>query len=332
MCLLSFHNARYSSVSKPSSASNATWLNGLTDIKMANTFCYTSTPLRQIESLKKNGYAIIPRSEEQDVCDLEKVNKYVLEYLSFARNKISYKIWRLFNYVDNSTNRHSIPLPCSGLLNSVLSKSIKSVQQLLLSQVPENAHLVELSAIVSFPNSARQITHSDIQYCKTDFIISGFIALNDVTLENGPTCIFAGTQTKSFHRHIQQSPTTAVHYSSDGCVDDYGDNASEKDTNYKENNAEEEEEEEETARLQEEVIGVKEVSALLKIGDILIFDTRVFHYGAANNSEFPRALLMFSFQESTILGKEDRIHGFTYHLHSTVRDKYRLNDFFTSKR
>lgn len=307
---------------------NSTWLNGLKDIATANSFRYSLSPLAQIESLKKNGYAIIPRSNEQNVCELEKVNEFVLEYLATSRNNISYKIWRFFNYVDTSANRHSIPLPCGDLLNSVLSKSIKSIQQFLLSQVPEDAHLVELSAIVSFPGSARQITHSDIEYCKNDFILSGFIALADVTIENGPTCVFAGTHTESFHRHIPKSYPNMVHYSSDGYMDDGDDIRTAEESDNTRINSQEMEKKEE-ARLMKEVIGVKEVSVLLKIGDILIFDTRVFHYGAANTSELPRALLMFSFQESTHRGKEDRIHGFTYHLHSTVRDQYRLKDFLT---
>lgn len=321
---------RAKSCSSVTDSAHSAWLNGLKDIKTATSFRYSLSPLVQIESLKKNGYAIIPRSKEQNVCELEKVNEFVLDYLAATRNSISYIIWRFFNYVDTSANRHSIPLPCGDLLNSVLSKSIKSIQDLLLSQVPTNSHLVELSAIVSFPGSARQITHSDIQYCNNDFILSGFIALTDVTIENGPTCVFAGTHTESFHKYIPKSQPNTVHYTSDGYVDDYDGGDGDDDTRTAEEKMNRQEEEEnEEARLLKEVIGVKEVSALLKIGDILIFDTRVFHYGAANTSKLPRALLMFSFQESTHRGKEDRVQGFTYHLHSTVRDQYRLHDFLT---
>lgn len=70
--------------------------------------------------------------------------------------------------------------------------------------------------------------------------------------------------------------------------------------------------------------------------------TKVFHYGSANISSDPRALLHFSFQagnrncdikEEEEIRQEvdekefDDVYGFTYHLHNTVANKFRLDSF-----
>ena len=63
------------------------------------------------------------------------------------------------------------------------------------------------------------------------------------------------------------------------------------------------------------------------LGDILIYDTKLFHYGSANKSTEPRALLAFSFQSCTPWGSTEKINGFTYHCHPTINGKYRVEDF-----
>ena len=64
--------------------------------------------------------------------------------------------------------------------------------------------------------------------------------------------------------------------------------------------------------------------ALMDTGDIVLFNTKVMHFGGANNSGKTRTLLSFSFQKSgTVLAD-----GFTYHAHSSVKNaKLMLRDF-----
>ena len=68
-------------------------------------------------------------------------------------------------------------------------------------------------------------------------------------------------------------------------------------------------------------------AALLDIGDILLYDAKLFHFGGANTSSDPRALLMFSFQECTPWGSIERVSGFNYRCDSSVEGKYRLGSF-----
>ena len=67
--------------------------------------------------------------------------------------------------------------------------------------------------------------------------------------------------------------------------------------------------------------------AQLQAGDVLLFNTMLFHYGGANLSAHPRALLSFSFQRSAPCGSMQPINGFTYHCHSSVQGRYSLGSF-----
>ena len=68
------------------------------------------------------------------------------------------------------------------------------------------------------------------------------------------------------------------------------------------------------------VAGAIPVHALMNAGDILIFDTKLFHFGGANISKNPRALLCLAFQSFEAGSKDINIvDGFTYHCHSSVK-------------
>ena len=58
--------------------------------------------------------------------------------------------------------------------------------------------------------------------------------------------------------------------------------------------------------------------ALLCAGDVLLFNTTIFHFGEANRSNDPRVLLGFAFQSNNDDGDAcfelDKTNGFTYHI------------------
>lgn len=61
----------------------------------------------------------------------------------------------------------------------------------------------------------------------------------------------------------------------------------------------------------------------LQIGDILLFNSMIFHYGAKNSSVESRPLLSFSFQNVDSISKQlVYIDGFTYHSHHTIRNAH----------
>lgn len=306
------------SASKKTAAES--WLTGLEQTIDATPSKYCRISREQIESLHTYGYVIVPRASSQSIDELEKANLLVLDLLKTSQRSISYRIWRFFNSVDTSQERHSLPLPLCRLLLSVLTKTVQSLEPVLRSMLENDAHLVELSSIISLPGAKRQSTHSDTPFSKQHIIISGFLALTNVNVENGPTCVFGGTHTEAFHRRVpSKNRSNTTHYSSDGSmVDSYGNYDDEKTPII------------ETAEETQQVslaMETKEIRAMLQIGDILLFNTKLFHYGSANTSSLPRALMMFSFQNTTYSDAEDRVNGFTYHLHYTVKGKYRLQDF-----
>lgn len=63
------------------------------------------------------------------------------------------------------------------------------------------------------------------------------------------------------------------------------------------------------------------------LGDVLLYDSKIFHFGGANSSIIPRPLLFFSFQECTPWGFIDYVSGYTYNCHHSVKGKYAINSF-----
>lgn len=70
------------------------------------------------------------------------------------------------------------------------------------------------------------------------------------------------------------------------------------------------------------------VYAMLEPGDILIFDTKLFHHGTSNMSLLTRALMCLSFQKKDVFGNSETVNGFTYHCDRSVSNKnITLHDF-----
>ena len=177
----------------------------------------------------------------------------------------------------------------------------------------------------------RQKTHSDIPQGK-GLILTVVVALSDVTLASGPTCLYSGSHTKSFHdRHVETDTSllrNASHYSIDGTRD-----VSREDKNVCSETSSLQtssamSETKENRERNDVVESLPASAAILNAGDILIYDNKIFHYGSANDSNVPRALLMFSFQNCTSWGTiGESINGFTYHLHRSLVGKYTISSF-----
>lgn len=236
------------------------------------------------------------------------LNSDIMQYFKSSEKNFLYVFWRYFNSVNTSLKRHSIPLPYTSVLHDVLSITIKFVKPFLDSQLCSSSPLVELSSIISLPGSSRQQTHSDVPFSEHNALISGFVALSKITIESGPTCVYLGTHTKAFHSKIGAQKPLSTYYAADGCYDSLY-----NDENLRQNDMEDEE------SLEVNTADIESRNILLNIGDVLLFDTRLFHYGRENVSEFPRALLGFSFQECNPWGHVTKINGFTYHCHRSIK-------------
>ena len=281
---------------------------------------FVETLHENISSFSENGFVLIRRSTSQDKTALKKLESEILTHLSELESSFLYRVKRLLGVsaVRSAEKRHAISLPRSDLLINVASNAIRSAFPVLASQLTLNSALVDLSSIISLPGSERQKTHSDIAFSKSDKIISGFVALSQVNISNGPTCLFAGSHKMSFHkRHVDNSLLGESHYSADGTSSMYEQNNTLINSNLSETQS------------VELTMRSLPYAAILNIGDVLIYDSQLFHFGGANTSVLPRVLLMFGFQQCTPWGQIDKINGFTYHCDKTIAGKYCLNDFKT---
>ena len=278
---------------------------------------FSRTLVEQIHSFNTLGYVLIKKSMGNgEKAELEAAKEYILHRFARKQDTWTYKLWRMFNKVSTADKRHSLVLPSDMIILNVLNSTIGRIRPFLNSQLSGDASMVELNSLISLPGSLQQDVHADIPYSDDNLLISGYIALSEVALEDGPTCLHAGSHTQAFHKSIRTKPLD-THYSSDGSVDDemyagFSTGREGKITN------------EESA----EAVQSPPSYALLQAGDILLFNTMVFHYGSANTSALPRALLSFSFQRcSTTSGNMEPINGFTYHCHNSVAGKFTLNNF-----
>jgi hypothetical protein len=306
----------------------------------------------QIRSFESKGFVIIrARADDADgQATIKMLEKEVLELLESRKDTLWYRVQRYFSSVRADSLRHCIPLPSSPSVLKVLAGAIQRVRPLLLSGalLTSNSPLVELSSIVSLPGAERQKSHSDTAMTtRGDLIISGFLALTPVTLQNGPTFLFAGTHKKRFHDAHVDNPTGRpgdgpMQYSSDGSLAVFVDAASVSASTtasrviQQQQQQQQQQKQQQQQQLQQDVEDAEAVAtsmssapiaATLATGDILLYDTKLFHYGSANTSEAPRALFFFAFQNCTKWGSKEIIDGFTYHIHSSMDNRYHLDSF-----
>lgn len=258
---------------------------------------YSSSLLQQVSSFKKLGYVLIKRPPTQDALVLSQLNSEILQYHESIKKTFKYRFWRYFNYVSTAENRHSIPLPLSFMQrdSSVVDSTMRHIFPLLNSLLCSHSPLVEFSTIISLPGAEKQEVHSDIPFSRNSFIVSVFVALAPVRMENGPTCIFSGSHTAESHE--ANARKTTRFYNSDGSEDvppdwdrdweaatGHGDDYHSLPLDQK----------------------YPEIGAMMEPGDILLFNTQVLHCGGANTSQKPRALLSFSFQN--VNADNDNLH------------------------
>ena len=289
---------------------------GFRAVMVAAKVTYSDTLEDQVARFETDGFAIIQRSSNASIECLSRLETDILEDFEDGRSSALYRVWRQFNRVATAENRHSVALKLSPNLADALQECIGNVRPFLDTKMSPASVLVELSSIISFPGAEDQEIHSDTPWVEdNDLIISGFLALSPMTIKRGPTCLFPGTHTRDFHSSISSTTSRASYYAADGSLE----------TDVAMISAQPTESSRESSQI-DAFFGDSE-DAVLDAGDLLLFDTRVFHYGSANISQGPRPLVCFSFQSPRHGTSIRAIDGFTYHCHRSVRGKSQLRDF-----
>jgi hypothetical protein len=281
---------------------------------------FSLTLKAQIAALSEHGFVVIKRPELGITKAHQNADAHreMQLHLSNKQSSWTYSIWRLFNFVNTSELRHSFPLPVAknSAIVTVLNTYVGHVKPLLDAILSPNASLVEFAGMASLPGSAEQQVHSDTSFqdadwCETPQILSVFVAMEDVAIESGPTCFYSGTHQKDFHDLLRMDSTKPKVYNPDGSSDEI-----------------EPEKKPEVSLAAQRLADMAPFYAPLDAGDIVIFDTKVLHFGAANTSMASRDMLTFSFQNNVGGDSPKAIEGFTYYLHSDLDSStVELQDF-----
>eukprot|EP00956_Cyclotella_meneghiniana_P015901 scaffold24738_cov74-Cyclotella_meneghiniana.AAC.1 len=224
--------------------------------------------------LKKEGVVRIDNVLSSDTADALHTYLYDLRKRSeeeVAAGKIQ-PIQRFANVLLKH-NRCDLTIPVGDeLVTKALDETLRvsPIGATVSSIFGDDAILHEFSCLMSDPGSQRQVIHPDTPYIdgKGPVLYTCFIALQDVTLDMGPTVWLLRTHCKEAHEEFKDNSLSE-------------DGESKKDSLIRK----------QPARL-----------GLLKKGDCAIFDSRLLHCGSANRSVdgTSRALFYFSWKNSNV--------------------------------
>jgi len=210
-----------------------------------------------------------------------------------------------------------MPLDKGSAVASVLKSSVGQVRSLLDATLQEDAVLIEFSGMSSLPGSEEQQMHSDnpfydIEQRKNPRILSVFVAMEDITIDKGPTCLYAETHEEWFHELIRADATKPSIYTSDGTIEHFDEEILHEPV---------------VSQAKEWLSMQQPQHAALSAGDLLIFNTTVHHFGTSNKSKEARNLLSFSFQQRDEHGNVPIVDGFTYYILPELVGQYELQKF-----
>ena len=219
--------------------------------------------------LRKEGVIRVDKVLSEATADSLRDYLYDLRYKSESDVKEG-KIQPIERFADVLLrhNRCDLTVPLGDeIVSTALYESMckSPVGSIILSEFGHDATLHELSCLMSDSGSQRQCIHPDTPYIdgKKAVLYTCFIALQDVTLDMGPTTWLPRTNTKDAHEIFRDQ--------SGAEKDDF-------------------------------ISKTPAVLGTLSKGSAAIFDSRTLHCGTANRSDKSRALFYFSFKSPKLAG------------------------------
>ena len=174
---------------------------------------FVETLAKKVQSFRKLGYVLIRAPVKTEIAALahttalSSLQTNILQHFNEEKSTWRYQWWRFWNSVSTPELRHALPLPGYLVgLKSTLHTSINHVLPFLDTQLRGNSAIVELNALISLPGSSQQKRHCDIKWEHKDrFILTGFIALDDVSTIDGPTVVYSESHSEQFHAHMMKT-------------------------------------------------------------------------------------------------------------------------------
>ena len=162
--------------------------------------------------------------------------------------------------------RLTLPLPLDHAAMAAVRRLVGTNAALFVDVFGEEGSLRTLQAIVALPGAARQHIHADIDVVPGLFYGNGFVALQDVTRDMGPTVFYPGTHTAAFHA------ARAAHTGRPATMCEAT-----------------------RAPPGDPLADLAPAAMVLRAGDLVLFDACAHHQGTENASREQRVLLQFSF-------------------------------------
>ena len=209
---------------------------------------------------------------------------------------------KYFGNVRRPVNRTDLKLELLPPVAAALAEALAPLRAVCQAILGEDAELFELGTFISQPNAPRQGVHPDTKFTPDACACSTVIALQDIDETMGPTEFLPGTHCETANTALETrmkraaEPTPAqlaAKQRAAALAAIFQNPAYKKPT-----------EGQPSAPAHAPAMGVRErllrnsprQLATLRLGDAVMFDTRVLHCGGANDSPRRRVLLYFSFR------------------------------------
>ena len=248
-----------------------------------------STTASHVSSLHRDGFVVIRGAVPPEMC--ARARAAALQELDVCKGTPSYHFWKQIVYpVNNPKHRYELLLMPTPPLEELVRAVVSEFRSLYTSLITPDGALVEFGAIISEPGARQQDVHSDIPFSDQTLLYTTFIALQDIDPSLGPTCVFPATHTEEFHARARrvsmewaagagEEVSLSLPRFFDLLIPDWLS----------------------TTTLRPPFDEIPAEQMTLRAGDILIYDTRLYHFGGANcatvgdDDAKRRVLLQFSF-------------------------------------
>jgi hypothetical protein len=183
---------------------------------------------------------------------------------------------------DATLSEEKVGIDSSDYTNKANTSQVRKLLEVLFEGI-DGAEFTELSVLISDPGAPRQQLHPDNAYQEVCPLYTVFIALQDITVDMGPTVFLPRTNTQQCHEDFNHDSKQFL----------------KNDQNKKEKATAEGEG---TTKENGWFLNSREwTTSLLKQGDVQILDSMTLHAATANVSKARRALLYFTFRNPKCL-------------------------------
>ena len=99
--------------------------------------------------------------------------------------------------------RYDLRLHFRGAVKAAVVSAVKALRPAVAELLTDDALVCELACLITDPGAARQRLHADTTFDDRGFLLSAFIALQDVDSDMGGTIVVPGTANRAGHESMK---------------------------------------------------------------------------------------------------------------------------------